>query len=390
MFNTIKHAALALIVPSSTAQPKVDEINGKKLDATHELLNMAGKAIITKIADAKQPLDQSIMRIGCSQSAELKKLMGLDYEQVQKKAEPNLDQLTLSFISDELRSSFKLGSVAETLPKAPGYNIKQTLVIFMHGFTDDPNQFNFAAVNEAFHSKGHCNILALDASPLIRYLYLRSSTYVRFIGEKLGATLAKIVESGQDHKNIHLVGHSLGAHIAGFAGKTFHLLTGTLVGRISGLDPAGPCFTHVDSNLRLAASDAEFVDVIHTNAGVYGLTSPVGHVDFFPNGGAQQPNCLFEFMSHSRVVELFAESVKNPESFPARACKDWEEFKREESSGDVSLMGYGCKPGTKGLYYLRTGDEKPYGLSQKGLLFESEGVMKTAKHITQCLYNILD
>lgn len=389
MFNTITHTVLAFMAPSTTTQPKVDEVDGKTADATREVVNIAGKAIMAKIADAKQPLDQAIIRIGSSQSTKIKQLMGLDYEQLLK-AEPDLDQLTLSFISDELRSSFKLGSVAESLPNAPGYNLEQPLVIFMHGFTDDPTLFNFAAVNEAFQSKGHYNILALDASSLIRYMYLRSSTYVRFIGEKLGATLAEMVKSGLDHKNIHLVGHSLGAHIAGFAGKTFHTLTGTLVGRISGLDPAGPSFTHVDSNLRLAASDAEFVDVIHTNAGVYGLTSPVGHVDFFPNGGAQQPNCLFEFMSHNRVVELFAESVKNPESFPARACKDWEEFKREESSDDVSFMGYGCKPGTKGLYYLRTGDEKPYGLGQEGLLFESEGVMKTAKHITQRLYNILD
>lgn len=360
------------------------------MDTTKQVINKAGKTMKTKIASAMTPLDQIIMSFGNSQSSKVKKLMGLDYEQVHGGAGPDLDQLTLSFISDELRSSFKLSTIAEKLFESPRYSPEQPLVIFFHGFTDDPTLFNFAAVNEAFQSKGHYNILALDASPLIRYLYLRSSTYVRFIGEKLGETLAAMVASGLKHKDIHLVGHSLGAHIAGFAGKTFHSLTGTLVGRISGLDPAGPSFSHEDKNLRLAATDAEFVDVIHTNAGMYGMTSPVGHVDFFPNGGEQQPNSLFQFDSHNRVVSLFAESVKNPEAFLARACKDWEEFTREESSGDVSLMGYGCKPGTKGLYFLRTGDESPYGLGKDGLLFESEGAIKTAKRITQRVINILD
>lgn len=369
---------------------EADKPNVKMLDTTKQAVNKAGKTLTTKMASAMTPLDQTIMSYGNSKSGKVKKLMGLDYEQVHGGAGPNLDQLKLTFISEELRSTFKLDTVAELLFESPSYSPKQPLVIFFHGFTDDPTLFNFTAVNEAFQSKGHCNILALDASPLIRYLYLRSSTYVRYIGEKLGATLAALVKSGQDHKNIHLVGHSLGAHIAGFAGKAFHSITGTLIGRISGLDPAGPSFSHTDKNLRLAATDAEFVDVIHTNGGMYGMTSPVGHVDFFPNGGEQQPNSLFQFDSHNRVVELFAESVKNPEAFLARACTSWEEFTREEISGEVSVMGYGCKPGTKGLYYLRTGDEKPYGLGRDGLLFESEGVVKTAKLITQRFVSLLD
>lgn len=37
------------------------------------------------------------------------------------------------------------------------------------------------------------------------------------------------------------------------------------VGRISGLDPAYPCFESESALLRLKESDAEFVDVIHTN-----------------------------------------------------------------------------------------------------------------------------
>ena len=42
--------------------------------------------------------------------------------------------------------------------------------------------------------------------------------------------------------NIHLVGHSLGGHIAGFAGKKLWALRQEKVGRITALDPAEPLF----------------------------------------------------------------------------------------------------------------------------------------------------
>lgn len=79
-----------------------------------------------------------------------------------------------------------------------------------------------------------------------------------------------------DPKNIHIVGHSLGAHMAGFCGKTFQELTGKKIGHITGLDPAGPCFFQEKTDLKLKESDAEFVDVIHTDSGVLGLVDPLG------------------------------------------------------------------------------------------------------------------
>jgi len=48
--------------------------------------------------------------------------------------------------------------------------------------------------------------------------------------------------------------------------------------------------------VRLDASDAQFVDVIHSNGapiveGGAGLRQASGHVDFYPNGGDYQPGC---------------------------------------------------------------------------------------------------
>lgn len=60
---------------------------------------------------------------------------------------------------------------------------------------------------------------------------------------------------------------------------------------ISGLDPALPFFASLSRSWKLDASDARFVDVIHTNVGVLGKIDHTGHVDFYVNGGSIQPAC---------------------------------------------------------------------------------------------------
>lgn len=65
------------------------------------------------------------------------------------------------------------------------------------------------------------------------------------------------------------------------------------------MDPASPLFKHHllrDQSKKLDISDARFVDVIHTDGSPiwtdgFGLLEPIGHVDFFPNGGREQSGC---------------------------------------------------------------------------------------------------
>jgi hypothetical protein len=63
---------------------------------------------------------------------------------------------------------------------------------------------------------------------------------------------------------------------------------------IEGLDPAFPHFDFTNPDEVLEKTDAQFVDVIHTNAGKLengkiGVDFAIGHVDFWPNGGSSQP-----------------------------------------------------------------------------------------------------
>lgn len=44
-------------------------------------------------------------------------------------------------------------------------------------------------------------------------------------------------------------------------------------------------------SMDLDETDAHFVDVIHTGAGILGQWGPNGHADFYVNGGSSQPGC---------------------------------------------------------------------------------------------------
>lgn len=62
------------------------------------------------------------------------------------------------------------------------------------------------------------------------------------------------------------------------------------------LDPARPNFEGNTADERLDKTDANFVDVIHTNSAPFlfggaGYRGQLGHVDFYPNGGEYQPGC---------------------------------------------------------------------------------------------------
>ena len=83
---------------------------------------------------------------------------------------------------------------------------------------------------------------------------------------------------------VHLIGHSLGAHVVGFLGKAVQELGLPKLARITGLDPAQPAFDLAGPAGRLDKGDAEFVDVVHTNSGMlwevgkkHSRTRDIGH-----------------------------------------------------------------------------------------------------------------
>jgi len=70
-----------------------------------------------------------------------------------------------------------------------------------------------------------------------------------------------------------IIGHSLGAHVSGFAGKN---VKNGQVRTIIGLDPALPLYSFDSPNKRLNSNDAYYVESIQTNGGTLGFLKPIG------------------------------------------------------------------------------------------------------------------
>jgi pancreatic triacylglycerol lipase len=134
------------------------------------------------------------------------------------------------------------------------------------------------------------NVIAVDWKAFTDYTVATADTQI--VGVEIALLIEKLIaEKSMKAEDFHLIGHSLGAHISAYAGKRVQNL-----GRITGLDAAGPYFENTDLSVRLNENDAKYVDVIHSNGMKlpdigYGMLQPVGHVDFYVNGGIKQPGC---------------------------------------------------------------------------------------------------
>ncbi|XP_011885170.1 PREDICTED: lipase member I isoform X3 [Cercocebus atys] len=137
------------------------------------------------------------------------------------------------------------------------------------------------------------------------FIYDRAVKNTRKVAVSLSGHIKNLLKHGASLDNFHFIGMSLGAHISGFVGKIFN---GQL-GRITGLDPAGPKFSRKPPYRRLDYTDAKFVDVIHSNSHGLGIREPLGHIDFYPNGGRKQPGCPKSIFSGYQA-KLFKDVLK--------------------------------------------------------------------------------
>lgn len=109
------------------------------------------------------------------------------------------------------------------------------------------------------------------------------------IARLLAVVIDSFVDHGMQMRDLTLIGHSLGSHICGLAAK--QLRSPDRIPVIIGLDPASVLFDFLEVNERLADTDADYVQIVHTDSGHYSFGEAMGHADFYPNGGSQQPGC---------------------------------------------------------------------------------------------------
>lgn len=211
------------------------------------------------------------------------------------------------------------------------------------------------------------NVVIVDYSYLNNRKDVKDVSITVVLASKAIAELISLLHDNfnMNLKNIHIVGFSLGGQIAGFVGQEIYESYGEKLYRITALDPAGQQFTETTpANEKLTSGDADYVEVIHTNAGIYGYRMPCGHVDYYVNGGKLQPGCSVtdNVCSHNRAYHFIPEMwspIKNFE-FLLLKCENLEFMGLDSCRWQNKRMG-SLEQQLNGLYYVETNSNIPFG-----------------------------
>lgn len=293
------------------------------------------------------------------------------------------------------------------------YNRDLPLKIITHGFASTVDQVWMDEMKDTLFEIESVNVLIVGWGEGAKFPnYANAAVNIRTVAKELNLIVKSINDIFNPNKfDVHCIGHSLGAHLCGSASSQSDIL----YERISAIDPAGPYFENEDSAVRIDTSDAKFVDAIHTNGGSlvqsrFGIKMPVGHIDFYVNGGEFQPGCpsLLQTIlgclgnieackgdptgdigcSHIRSYDMYIESMKSSCLFDSYQCPSLEKYENGECAScegnKCSVMGYFADSfSSTGTHYLSTAFDAPF--CSKQYLFQmivNKRSDKTAGEIT--------
>ncbi|XP_030622264.1 lipase member H [Chanos chanos] len=227
-------------------------------------------------------------------------------------------------------------------------NTSRPTTFIVHGYrpTGSPPVWMTEFV-ELLLARGDMNVIVVDwnhGATTINYLKAVENT--RLAAKNITAFIQKLQKLGASLSSIHMIGISLGAHISGFVGAS---LNGD-IGRITALDPAGPQFRDAPIDERLDSGDAQFVDVLHTDVDALGYREPIGHIDFYANGGADQPGCPQTILSgteyfkcdHQRSVFLYLSSLNKTCPLISYPCSSYVDFLNAKCLACEHFKPSGC------------------------------------------------
>lgn len=218
------------------------------------------------------------------------------------------------------------------LSAQPQFNLSKPTTFVIHGYrpTGSPPVW-VQNIEKMLLDREDMNVIIVDwnrGAANVNYFKAVENTHKA--ADNLTAFIKMMQEHGASLSSIHMIGVSLGAHISGFVGANLN----RSIGRITALDPAGPQFIGTPPEDRLDHTDAQFVDVLHTDIDALGFREPLGHIDFYANGGADQPGCPKTILSgtsyfkcdHQRSVLLYLDSVDQTCASRAFPCASYKDF----------------------------------------------------------------
>lgn len=321
-----------------------------------------GRVILMRPIKDYKPLPSETIKARFEISTRKGNKSDIDFEAKERLDDPLLERLCNQ--SDRKNIPFSLTELSETNfdPKkrtiimVPGY-LTADHVPWMHNHTNtwlELEDFNIIMVtwksaNQGAYEQAVSNVPLVARQIIILLHYL---------------TQLNNIELSEPNfmSNIHIVGHSLGAHIGAMIGRDFQ----GQIGRLSGLDPAGPILDEFQPFYRIDKQHAKLVDVYHSNMGIinrltlvcsayydgyvestiawmlravcpwasnmaveansslpgswFGIDKAIGHLDYYLNDGRKQPGCqdLSHLCDHGRAAEMVKE-VLDYEKFLRRA-----------------------------------------------------------------------
>ncbi|XP_053947668.1 vitellogenin-1-like [Anastrepha ludens] len=276
--------------------------------------------------------------------------------------DPSLGDIKFQFRTPCDKREYPVGDPSG-LGEDEDFDPDKNTVIFATGWTTTVNNERHDAFAQAYNCRGDTNYLALDVGNYINTLYSWSSENTDKIGKYLAVGIHRL-ESIIDIGKLHIIGHSLGAQIVGSAARYYRNLTKKALPYVTGLEPAFPCFNEGEELTVISSSDADFVDIIHTDPGVSGQPQAFGHVDFYVGGKFPvQDACNSPACSHEIVWQYWVESVypNNVDDFLAKRCNSLNSLQEGKCVGSEYPMGYAVPHKLRGRYVLEVNAEKPYG-----------------------------
>lgn len=220
-------------------------------------------------------------------------------------------------------------------------------------------------LRDAYLKKEPSNIICVD------WGLIASLTYptARFVAPSVGDDLAMFIDflcraGGMPIENLHVIGHSLGAHVAGISGKSLRNYNREIP-VIIGCDPALILFDYDDCSSRLCKTDAGFVETIQTAGGGLGFLGPIGSGSYYPNGGVIQPGCGIDIIgvcAHSRSYEYLAEAI-DLDDFRTVQCSNLASALKKACGRKYSSVKMGSRNslGVNGIFYVPVNSKPPYG-----------------------------
>ncbi|KAM4897173.1 inactive pancreatic lipase-related protein 1-like [Sylvia borin] len=311
----------------------------------------------------------------------------------------------------------EVSAVDKSTIEASNFNASRKTKFIVHGFVDNGEENWLSDMCQRMLTVEDVNCLCVSWRRGALCQYTQASNNIRVVGAEIAYFIDVLMDDyGYSPADVHIIGHSLGAHAAGEAGRRR-----PGIGRITGLDPAQPYFQGTPTEVRLDKSDADFVDVIHTDSAPtipnlgFGIGPAIGHIDFYPNGGEQMPGCDknpvsqivdidgiwegtrdFVACNHLRSYKYYSDSIIYPDGFLGYPCASYDLFQAgncfpcpEDGCPNMGHYADRFKDKFKNDFvklYLNTAENKDFPLWRYKITVTLSGKSKVRGYVNVALY----